>query len=194
MYRDARHQDPNPTGTGSINQAQWDYLDGPAEMPRYATIFGYARASNSHASVLDVGCGAGILLHWLDRDIERYVGIDLSSTAIEQARSQHLLDSARFEVADAATFNTNDRFDIIVLNEILYYMNSPDSLLYRYENFLKPDGTLIISMQRSAGSMHIWSRCRLRLEVLNEVLLTSGKLQWHIWRCKLKATNPQIVR
>ncbi len=119
---------PQPNWDREYQSGQWDYLDGPAEMPRYATIFGYARASNSHASVLDVGCGAGILLHWLDRDIERYVGIDLSSTAIEQARSQHLLDSARFEVADAATFNTNDRFDIIVLNEILYYMNSPDSV------------------------------------------------------------------
>jgi 2-polyprenyl-3-methyl-5-hydroxy-6-metoxy-1,4-benzoquinol methylase len=183
-----------PTG---LDQASWDqeYATGQwarlsmlAEMPRYAIIAGYSRTISSDASVLDIGCGAGHLLDWIYHDgNRRYVGIDVSSVAIQQACERTSSRQARFEVADAATFDPGDRFDIIVFNEMLYYIEHPELVLERYESFMAPGGVLIISMWRSTESLRTWRRCAARLEVLDEVRLRSANAtEWHVWLCRPK--------
>src|ERR1700761_5541433 len=98
---------------------QWAKISDSTEMPRYALIAGFSRRFGSTASVLDVGCGEGHLANWLCQGAERrYLGIDLSRVAVDQARA-HAPQGAQFEAADAATFDPPEPFDIIVLNEIL---------------------------------------------------------------------------
>jgi SAM-dependent methyltransferase/predicted O-methyltransferase YrrM len=62
----------------------YGYLGSIAMLPRFATIGGYARALGVDR-VLDVGCGTGDLVAYLDPTIG-YVGVDISPTAIAQAR------------------------------------------------------------------------------------------------------------
>jgi 2-polyprenyl-3-methyl-5-hydroxy-6-metoxy-1,4-benzoquinol methylase len=164
---------------------QWAKIGDPAEMPRYAMVAGYSRHFDPSASVLDVGCGEGHLSSWLCQDTERrYLGIDLSTVAVEQARSR-APRGARFEAADAATFDPRESFDIIVLNEMLYYMDEPEVVVERYGRFLAPGGALIISMFRVPESLRAWRRCAPRLEVLDQVLLRGSKgTEWNIWLCK----------
>jgi SAM-dependent methyltransferase len=164
---------------------QWSRLSDLAETHRYAIIAGYSRMFGSAASVLDIGCGPGLLVDWLCQDSKRrYVGIDVSSVAIRQAR-ERVSDQARFEVADAATFDPGARFDMIVLNEMLYYMERPELVLERYGDFLAPGGVLVISMWRSTDSLRTWRRCADRLEVLDEVRLRAANAtEWHVWLCR----------
>ena len=164
---------------------QWAKLADSAEMPRYAMIGGYCRRFSPVASVLDVGCGEGHLSSWLCEDTERrYLGIDLSSVAVEQAR-ERAPRGARFEAADAATFEPREAFDIIVLNEMLYYMDEPEVVVERYGRFLTPGGALIISMFRVPESLRAWRRCAPRLEVLDQVLVRGSKgTEWNVWLCK----------
>jgi 2-polyprenyl-3-methyl-5-hydroxy-6-metoxy-1,4-benzoquinol methylase len=180
-----------PTG---IDQATWDreYAAGEwaklgklDEMPRYALVAGYSRTIGSNASVLDVGCGEGHLANWLFQDGKRrYVGIDLSSVAIQQARAR-VSPEARFEVADATTFDPGDRFDIIVLNEVLYYMDQPEQVVERYEDFLNPGGVFIISMFRVPEALRAWRRFAFRLEVLDKVWLRGfSGTEWNVWLCR----------
>ena len=166
---------------------QWDRLGTLAELPRYAIIAGYSRFIGAAASVLDIGCGTGHLLRWLCQDGERhYVGIDISGVAIQQAR-QCASSQARFEVADAATFDPGDRFDIIVFNEMLYYMERPELVLERFESFLAPGGAFIVSMWRSPESLRTWRRCAARLDVFDQVRLQSANaVEWRIWFCRPK--------
>jgi SAM-dependent methyltransferase len=90
---------------------------------------------------------------WLFQDgTRRYVGVDVSNVAIQQARARASIE-ARFEVADATTFDPGEPFDIIVLNEVLYYMDEPERVVEHYEHFLAPDGVLIISMHRVPESL-----------------------------------------
>jgi 2-polyprenyl-3-methyl-5-hydroxy-6-metoxy-1,4-benzoquinol methylase len=160
---------------------QWAKIGESAEMPRYALIAGYSRRFESTASVLDVGCGEGHLSSWLCQGTERrYLGIDLSSVAVEQARAR-APRGARFEAADAATFDPHEPFDIIVLNEMLYYMDEPETVVERYGRFLTPGGAFIISMFRVPESLRAWRRCASRLKVLDQVLLrgSNGK-EWNV--------------
>jgi 2-polyprenyl-6-hydroxyphenyl methylase/3-demethylubiquinone-9 3-methyltransferase len=164
---------------------QWAKLGAPTEMPRFALIAGFSRRFDAAANILDVGCGEGHLSAWLCQDAERrYLGIDLSSVAIEQAR-ERAPRGARFEAADAASFNPSEQFDIILLNEMLYYMDHPEQIVERYGRFLAPGGALIISMFRVPESLRAWRRCASRLEVLDQVLVRGSKgTEWNIWLCK----------
>jgi SAM-dependent methyltransferase len=177
-----------------IDQATWDeeyaaggwaFLAKLDEVPRYAVIAGYCRNVTAATSLLDVGCGAGQLAGWVCQDRPlRYVGVDLSAVAIEQARSCAPAAS-RLEVADAATFDPAESFDIIVLNEMLYYMEHPDRLLRHYAGFLAPGGVFIISMLRSTGSLRIWRLCAPAVEVLGEVRLRiAATTEWNVWLCR----------
>jgi 2-polyprenyl-3-methyl-5-hydroxy-6-metoxy-1,4-benzoquinol methylase len=164
---------------------EWSKLGSLDEMPRYALVAGYIRTFSPAASVLDVGCGEGNLSRWLFESGNRpYMGVDVSRIAINEARARSSSE-ARFEVADAATFDPREQFDIIVLNEVLYYMAEPETVVERYEGFLKPGGVLIISMYRVAESICAWRRCASRLEVMHSVLLRgSNAAEWNVWLCR----------
>lgn len=62
----------------------YDYLRSLAMLPRLATIAAYLRRLGV-GSVLDVGCGTAELVPWLGEGVA-YVGIDISPTAVEEAR------------------------------------------------------------------------------------------------------------
>lgn len=65
---------------------RWDYLSNLEEMTRYAVIGGYCRYDGTVSSVLDLGCGSGILRRWFSPlETIEYVGVDLSDCAIDIA-------------------------------------------------------------------------------------------------------------
>src|ERR1043166_4506867 len=63
--------------------------------------------------VLELGCGIGDLLSSLKAS--RAVGVDFSAKTIELARSEHA--EVEFHLADAAEFQTEEKFDYIVLSD-----------------------------------------------------------------------------
>ena len=92
-----------PTGMGRAEwdrqyaAGEWDFLGGLAEMPRFSVIAGYCRTVAPSPSVLDIGCGTGLLHAWLGKDSDRrYLGIDISEIAIRKAR-EAALGNARFD-------------------------------------------------------------------------------------------------
>lgn len=73
--------------------------------------------------LLDVGCGFGDLLAWLNaRGIEPdYTGIDICKPMIERCRKRFANTGAKFMVGDALTFVPADRYDYIVASGIFGY-------------------------------------------------------------------------
>lgn len=83
----------------AYRQGAYDYLHSIAMVPRMATIAAYIKAFGL-AKVLDVGCGTGDLLSYLDSSVT-YIGVDISPTAINMAK-------ARFADRKNAFFYTAD--------------------------------------------------------------------------------------
>ena len=112
-----------------IPSGQLDYYGELDELGRYSVLVGYVgwvgRARGlSHRAVLDVGCGTGSAARAARRrDWSEYVGVDLSETAIDAARPVRT-DRSQFVVGDAMALDLG-RFDIVVLNEVLYYADRP---------------------------------------------------------------------
>lgn len=73
--------------------------------------------------LLDVGCGFGDLLAWLNaRGIEPdYTGIDICKPMIERCRKRFANTGAKFMVGDALTFVPADPYDYIVASGIFGY-------------------------------------------------------------------------
>ena len=77
----------------------YDYLLAVDMAPRMAAIAAYLRLFELKR-VLDVGCGWGDLLSYLEPGVT-YLGIDIAPSAIAQARARfHDREGATFEVAD----------------------------------------------------------------------------------------------
>src|SRR4029077_21163202 len=68
---------------------RWDFLAQLSELSRFSVLAGYVHQLKPGGAVLDVGCGQGVLLRRLpSSSYSRYVGIDLSASAISVAQRQ----------------------------------------------------------------------------------------------------------
>jgi len=114
--------------------------------------------------ILDLGCGTSANLPLTPGRYRHYHGVDLSTTAIRQAEGLGRPD-ASFEVADIATYSTSQRYDAILLREVLYYFPPEEAaqLLRRLAGFLDPEGKIFIQMFESAGFDEVVRNCGLSL-------------------------------
>ena len=106
---------------------------------RYTAI---AKAVGICKSVLDIGCGAGLLRNYLGAC--QYTGVDICQEAIDSG----LLDgTGELICADVREWSTLRNFDALVFNESLYYL--PSSALRRYARNVKDRGSIVISIWRN---------------------------------------------
>lgn len=158
--------------TTAYAAGQLDYYGELDELARYSVLVGYAgwaaRLRRNPPRVLDVGCGTGLLRRLLDGMVwGEYVGVDLSETAIETARTGPT-DRSQFIVGDVMTLDLG-RFDIIVVNEVLYYAADPLAFLDNLRATLGPGGVLLVSMWRHAGDRHLWKLVHDVLPIVDRV-------------------------
>lgn len=143
-------------------EGSWDYLVSEDELPRYAVIAGYIKSVSPPPRVLDVGCGHGQLLTVLgDGAVPQYHGIDISGEAIARAQ-ERCSDDATFEVADLTAWRSPSSFDVVVINEVLYYIADPAGAVERYLDVLPRGGMLLVSMFRHGNTRLIWRELRRR--------------------------------
>ncbi|MEM5299208.1 class I SAM-dependent methyltransferase [Burkholderia sp. JPY481] len=176
------------TWNQAYGSGTWDYLGTTPEIARYSVIAGYCKHLKPAARVLDVGCGAGVLASWLSgASISSYFGIDLSEVAIEQARQANI-DGAEFAVADAATFEPSQIFDVIVFNEMLYYLEEPEEQIRRLARCLAPGGLLIVSIWYHDDGIRTWNRLKAAFDELDRVRIThaSTRFKWDVAVLKLR--------
>lgn len=160
---------------------RWQRLASLGELGHYSVIAGYCTYNGSDKSILDMGCGDGQLAVRLDSRYRLYVGVDISSEAIQRAR--RLADSrTRFRVGTAEQYTPNEHFDMVVFNELLYYMDEPLELMKRYLNWLNIDGMMIVSMFRQRRSEKVWNMIDDHFRCVDLVTVTHGgsRLSWDI--------------
>ncbi|MGW5937078.1 amino acid adenylation domain-containing protein [Streptomyces celluloflavus] len=109
-------------------------------------------------SVLDLGCGTGLLLHRLAPHCDHYWGTDISPVALDRLRrsvgpGRHPADVRLFECAADRAATLPDRlFDVVVLNSVVQYFPDERYLLRVLEaavRRLAPGGTLVVGDVRS---------------------------------------------
>jgi 2-polyprenyl-3-methyl-5-hydroxy-6-metoxy-1,4-benzoquinol methylase len=157
----------------------WDKLRDQAELGRYAMIAGYC-AHLRVRSVLDVGCGEGVLAESMSSAaLEDYVGVDFSPVAIATAEAKGIAN-ARFIVGEAQTYTPDRRFDAIVFNEVLYYLDDPGRAVSRLTEWLEPDGCIVVSIFRNETDW-VWRKIEPLFERADSVTIAHGSgLTWDV--------------
>lgn len=120
------------------------YADKPYEDEARRLVALAEQHGNGGTRWLDAACGSGGHLAFLG-DV-RITGFDLSEAAVRRARMR--LPSARFEVADLATFDLGEPFDVITcLFSAIGYVVTLDRLFAaarRFAAHLAPRGVLLL--------------------------------------------------
>ena len=130
--------------------------------PVYAAAAGEIAARP--APVLDVGCGIGLLAHYLQAAGCRvpYLGVDVDEIKIRSARlAMHNVAQARFETGSCETLVRWQGH--VLLLDILHYLDGPvqHALLRAAANRVAPGAALII---RTVVSDHSWRFAATRIE------------------------------
>lgn len=100
-------------------------------------------------AVLDIGCGGGLLTEPLARAGANATGLDLSGTALGQARAhaqEQALDIEYLEQdANALAQQRPEAFDAVTCMELLEHVPDFPALLGDCERLLRPGGSLFVS-------------------------------------------------
>lgn len=112
-------------------------------------ILGYLRQHGRPGMrLLDVGCGPGYYSLELARAGYRVTGIDISSKAIDAARSTLATDprdsgfgSLEYEVK--ALEDMNGAFDAVTFTGVIHHFSDPDRVLEQAHRLLTPGGLLV---------------------------------------------------
>ena len=128
-------------------RGEWDFLAEIGEAPRNALVAGFIHRLVGSGRVLDVGCGEGVLLDYLDLGRIDYSGFDVSPTAVERARGRTREPPSIYSLPLDGRFRAShgERFDMIVFNESLSHSSQPVTTLYRNFNYLTTSGYILIS-------------------------------------------------
>jgi 2-polyprenyl-6-hydroxyphenyl methylase/3-demethylubiquinone-9 3-methyltransferase len=103
----------------------------------------------SNLSVLDVGCGGGILSESLVKLNFNVTGIDASldtiNIAIQHAQDNSLNIKYLHITAEDLLEKNNQKYDIICAMEIIEHVNNPQEFVNTLLKMLKPDGYIFFS-------------------------------------------------
>jgi SAM-dependent methyltransferase len=151
--RRASWEDTYAAGQGSS-------LRAPHQRARHYAIAGLVGdLFPGGAAILDVGCGYGTLWEQVSPRAMSYVGLDLSSEVVGECRRSFSADSrCSFVQADFEAYPAIGEFDVVVLNEVLYYfpLRRVDAIMSRAFAQLRPGGVVIVSMNRNFKARWLW--------------------------------------
>lgn len=108
-----------------------------------------ARAPLAGKTVLDIGCGGGILAESMARKGADVTGIDLSEKALKVA-DLHSLESGvqvRYELISAEDMALREpaRYDIVTCMEMLEHVPDPSAVVAACARLVKPGGKVFFS-------------------------------------------------
>lgn len=100
-------------------------------------------------SVLDVGCGGGILAESMAKLGAKVTGIDLSEAAItiakQHAKTENLSINYRQTEVESLLKPDSEQFDVVTCMELLEHVPNPAILIDACAKLTKPDGLVFFS-------------------------------------------------
>ncbi len=101
----------------------------------------------SSDTVLDFGCGTGLVSNKLSNHVKSIKGVDISSKMLEIAKIKALKNNIKnIEYAHTTIFDkrfNTESFDVVFAFYILHLLESPQEVVDRLSELIKPGGLLI---------------------------------------------------
>ena len=113
----------------------WEFETSPYEAAKYARTLD-ALPAEHFGKILEVGCANGVLTAKLGARCDDLLAVDVSDTALTAA-GERCADQPhiRFEKRQLPGEAPDERFDVILLSEVVYYLDRDD--VRRLADYLK---------------------------------------------------------
>ena len=153
----------------------------------------------SNESVLDIGCGQGLLAYLLRERIitTRITGIDISQSELDNADEmlwRHNGYDVRLLKMNAESLTFDDaKFDTVVLGQTLEHVRYPDRAADEALRVLKPAGRLIVNVPNDderphSNHLHVFKGLDDLLDLFGDAIEWQGKGEmhnfWFAWGAK----------
>jgi SAM-dependent methyltransferase len=100
----------------------------------------------SDASLLELGLGHGYSTCKFHECFRAHTVIDGSHEVIELFNAKHALPKLTIVEDYFETFETDERFDVIIMGFVLEHVDDPGLIVAKYRQLLKPGGRLFIAV------------------------------------------------
>ena len=97
-------------------------------------------------SLLELGIGHGFTASIFNAVCDRHVIIEGSQVVIDLFRENHPESTAELVQGYFENYETESRFDVIIMGFILEHVDDPGVVLRRYRELLKPGGKLFVTV------------------------------------------------
>ena len=115
-FNDMYAADPDP----------WRFAASPYERDKYAATL-EALPRRHYSSAFEVGCSIGVLTRMLATRCDGLLSVDVAPAALAQAARRCAdLHHVTFDVMRVPDGWPDQRFDLILLSEVVYYLNAAD--------------------------------------------------------------------
>lgn len=109
---------------------------------RASEVFFSTLSLKGSETILDIGCGTGLLASETAKKVPngKVIGIDSSENMINYASQNFISPNLEFKLMRAEGFNFSHNFDVIVSSFCLHWIQDKQALFYRIVKHLNPGG------------------------------------------------------
>lgn len=157
-------------------EGKWNFLSDDLEADRFKYIAELLK--NRPGNVLDLGCGEGWILKYLqEQDFTYYKGVDISFTALMKTIA---FKNTSFVVCDINNYYDDGTYDYIILSEVLYYLKYPLLVLYNLTKKLSNHGIIILSLFIDEWNMELLEKIMKYMNVFSFSKIENSRGVWGI--------------
>lgn len=102
-------------------------------------------------SCLELGIGHGYTTNIFSQHFKRYIVLDGSKAIIENFKNNFSDNKAEIIETYFENFETDEKFDVIILGFVLEHVDNPQEILVKYKKFLMPGGKIFLTVPNATS-------------------------------------------
>ena len=102
--------------------------------------------SKGASSIMELGLGHGITTQIFSNSFDRHLVLEGSPAVIRNFKDKFPECNAQIVETYFEQFDTEEKFDVVVMGFILEHVDDPFAIISRYKNFLSPGGQMFLAV------------------------------------------------